>query len=297
MSEREISNNTFLTEISKNVDTLYHLNLNTRDYDLPKIFGKVKVAVTGGTPSRIQKTAKLLHEKYQSKDDLYDYSVAAGRYSLYVVEHVLLFNHGIGCGSASIVFHEILKVLHYAGVKKSALKMIRIGTCGGIGLEAGTICFTRNVLTETMDDMYSFVQCGTVTRTPMFLSESLTEKLAKIATDKCYPHKICKTLGTNDFYLGQGRVDGVFCDYDQKTRFDFLTKLKKEGIENIEMESHVFAAFCNKMNIEGAVMCVVLLNRYGSDFTHDQVTATPEQMGDWIQQSIQILLDFIDLEK
>jgi len=293
----DICKNNYLNKISKEVDTLYHLNLNTKDYDLKKIFGKVKILVTGGTPSRIKKVAELLHEKYENKDSLIDYSVKGGRYSLFVAGHVLLFNHGIGCGSASIVFHEVMKLLYYAGVKKSNLKMIRIGTCGGIGLEAGTLCLTKNVLTETLDDMFSFVQCGKVTRVPMYLSEVITKKLVKIAEDKKFPFKVCKTLGTNDFYLGQGRVDGAFCDYDQEMRFEFLTKLKEMGIENIEMESHIFAAFCNKMEIQGAVMCVALVNRYGQSFQNDQLQISNQQIVEFTQRSIDVLMEFIDQEK
>ena len=85
----DICKNKYLNEISKEVDTLYHLNLNTKDYDLKKIFGNVKVLVTGGTPSRIKKVAELVHQKYEIEEPLIDYSVKGGRYSLFVTGHVL----------------------------------------------------------------------------------------------------------------------------------------------------------------------------------------------------------------
>ena len=39
--------------------------------------------------------------------------------------------HGMGVPSITIMLHEIIKLLHYAGAKDAVI--IRIGTSGGIG--------------------------------------------------------------------------------------------------------------------------------------------------------------------
>jgi uridine phosphorylase len=45
----------------------------------------------------------------------------------------------MGGPSVLILLHEIAKLLKYS---KSSATWIRIGTCGGIGYEPGTICIS-----------------------------------------------------------------------------------------------------------------------------------------------------------
>jgi uridine phosphorylase len=59
-----------------------------------------------------------------------------------------------------------------------------------------------------------------------------------------------KTLCAHDFYEGQGRLDGYFCEFAQEEKFDFLNRCKKEGIVNFEMESLCFAGMLNHANIK-----------------------------------------------
>lgn len=274
---------------------MYHFGLNTKAHDIKKIFGKVRVVITGGSQSRVKSLGKLLHEKYiNDGEEPIDYAIQAGRFSMFCVNHVLTFNHGMGTGSASIAFHECLKLLDYAGVKKSDVSLIRIGTCGGIGVTPGTICLTRSVLTETLDENFPFVECGKVKPMPMVLDSELGDKLADLAKAQGVSSLVCKTLGTNDFYLGQGRLDGAFCGYDEDERYNFLKKLHANGVRNIEMESHTFAAFCNRAGVQGAVMCVALLNRLGRGQENDQVTADSGTMKAWMDKALQVLLEYVD---
>lgn len=293
----------FMTSICKNKnlenyaddDTMYHFGLNTKTHDIKKIFGKVRVVITGGSQSRVISLGKLLHQKYiNDETEPVDYAIQAGRFSMFCVGHVLTFNHGMGTGSASIAFHECLKLLDYAGVKRSDVSLIRIGTCGGIGVNPGTICLTRSVLTETLEENFPFVECGKVKPMPMILDSDLGDKLAELATGLGVSSLVCKTLGTNDFYLGQGRLDGAFCDYDADERYSFLKTLHGLGVRNIEMESHTFAAFCNRAGVQGAVMCVALLNRLGRGEENDQVTADPATMKAWMDRALDVLLQYVD---
>ena len=65
--------------------------------------------------------------------------------------------------------------------------------------------------------------------------------------------------------IGQGRLDGAFCEYTEKDKLDFLKRIHGEGIINMEMESLCFAALCNHAGIRSAVVCVTLLNRLNGD--------------------------------
>ena len=59
--------------------------------------------------------------------------------------------HGMGVPSITIMLHEIIKLLHYAGAKDAVI--IRIGTSGGIGecmcnlncMSRSTTCYSRVV--------------------------------------------------------------------------------------------------------------------------------------------------------
>ena len=66
------------------------------------------------------------------------------RYSMFKVGPVLSISHGMGIPSITILLHEVIKLLAHAGVKDPVF--FRIGTCGGIGLEGGTIVVTEEVL-------------------------------------------------------------------------------------------------------------------------------------------------------
>lgn len=59
---------------------------------------------------------------------------------MYLVGPILVCSHGMRGQSISILLHEISKLLHYA---QTQAIWIRIGTCGGIGIEAGTVCITE----------------------------------------------------------------------------------------------------------------------------------------------------------
>ncbi len=59
-----------------------------------------------------------------------------------------------------------------------------------------------------------------------------------------------RTLCANDFYEDQGRVDGVFCDYTNQDKLEFLQRCKEKGVCNMEMESLCFSAILSHANIK-----------------------------------------------
>lgn len=103
-------------------------------------------------------------------------------------------------------------------------------------------------------------------RRPAKLDQQLARKIKALANpDDPYDTVIGKTLCANDFYEGQGRLDGAFCEYSENDKMEYLNKLYEAGIRNIEMESVLLAAFTHHAGIQSAIVCVTLLDRLKGD--------------------------------
>ena len=72
---------------------------------------------------------------------------------------------------------------------------------------------------------------------PAIFDENLTEGLLKQAKDMKLDCAVGKTMCCDDFYEGQGRLDGAICEYTESDKMDFLKQAREEGVRNIEMES------------------------------------------------------------
>lgn len=49
-------------------------------------------------------------------------------------------------------------------------------------------------------------------------------------------------------FLAQARLDGIFCDYDENEKLEFLKRCSEQNVVNIEMESLCFSGFLNYAN-------------------------------------------------
>ena len=182
-------------------------------------------------------------------------------------------NHGMGMPSISILLHEITKMLFHA--EASAVTYIRVGTSGGIGMEPGTVVVGTEALSETLEPVYRRLVIGKAVEESTKLDPDLAEFAYRCAQQEPkVPCVLGKTLGTNDFYEGQGRMDGAICSYSEEERREWLLKVKEAGCCNIEMEAPLFAAFCRRLSIPGLLVCGVLLDRLKGD----QVTSTHEEL-------------------
>lgn len=72
-------------------------------------------------------------------------------------------------------------------------------------------------------------------------------------------------LTINVLFLGQGRLDGAFCEFSESDKMDYLQKLQRHGVVNIEMESLTFAALTHHAGIKSAVICVAIIDRLKGD--------------------------------
>lgn len=249
-------------------DVLYHLALSTKTHDLVAMFSDVKFVCIGGSPRRMESFAYFMMEelKYDipAGQTLFNIAKATDRYAMYKVGPVLALSHGMGIPSVSILLHEVMKLLHHA--KCSDVQFFRMGTSGGLGLEPGTVVITEEVVDALFQPHFEVQVLGKVIKRPATLDEGLVKRLVNCARpDDAFKVVTGKTMCTLDFYEGQARLDGAFCDYTEKEKMSFLTEAHRQGIRNIEMESICFASICRQCNVRGAVVCVTLLNRLLGD--------------------------------
>lgn len=98
------------------------------------------------------------------------------------------------------------------------------------------------------------------------MDKKLAKELKSLAEpEDPYDTIIGKTMCTHDFYEGQGRLDGAFCDFTEADKMEYLEKLRDFGIVNIEMECTIFAALTHHAGIRSAICCVTLLDRLKGD--------------------------------
>lgn len=270
-------------------DILYHLALGSGSHDLAEMFGDVKFVCMGGTPKRMENFAHYIMGeigyKLPAGTQLQDISAFSYRYSMYKVGPVLSISHGMGVPSVGILLHEMIKLMYHAKCKDPIF--IRIGTCGGIGVEGGTVVITEEAVDGLLRNTYELSILGKIINRPAKLDKKLGRELKALAvpTEDPYDTVIGKTMCTHDFYEGQGRLDGAFCDFSENDKMEYLGKLNNFGVVNIEMESTIFAALTYHAGIRAAVVCVTLLDRLKGD----QVNTPKEVMNEW-QKRPQILV-------
>lgn len=76
-------------------------------------------------------------------------------FSVLQVGPVLSVSHGMGVPSVGILLHEMIKLMYHAKCKDPVF--IRIGTCGGIGVEGGTVIISEEVVDGLLRNTYEMV--------------------------------------------------------------------------------------------------------------------------------------------
>jgi len=182
----------------------------------------------------------------------------------------------MGIPSVGILLHEVIKLMFHAGVKDPIF--FRLGTCGGIGIEGGNIVVSESAVDGMMRPYLELPVLGQVKQRPAIFDKKLVQELKTVGKEGD-PFSIHSgtTMCTYDFYEGQGRLDGAFCEYTEEEKLSFLAGIAEKGVVNMEMESLCFAALCHHAGIRSACVCVTLLNRLDGD----QISSTKELMSEW----------------
>lgn len=277
------------------MDNLYYLGLSTGTHNLKEMFGDIKFVCMGGTSTRMYRFAQFIKSgldvKLPTGADLYDITQQASQhYSMYKIGPVLSVSHGMGSPSLSIVMHELLKLLHYSHCTADVV-MMRLGTSGGIGIPAGSVVVSTGVVNGLLREELEVFILGERVSRPCRLDADLAREISDVGRRFLPAMRLVrgKTLSTDDFYEGQGRLDGAVCEYTEEAKRKFMEKIRAMGVCNIEMEASQFAAMCYNAGIKGAVVCVTILDRMKGD----QVTASATDMAKWQNQLQELALQFI----
>merc|ERR1711976_178504 len=272
-------------------DVLYHLGLGSGSHDLRDMFGDVKFVCMGGTPQRMESFAKFITQeigyKIPTGTTLYDISAHSHRYAMYKVGPVLAVSHGMGVPSLSILLHEMIKLMGHAGVEDPIF--IRLGTSGGIGLEGGAVVVTSEALNNKLKPCHEGVILGKLVEHPTALDKEVADTLVELGKKMDFQVVSGKTMCTDDFYEGQGRIDGAFCNYTLDDKMKYLQHISEMGVKNIEMEASCFAAMTHRAGIKAAIVCVTILNRLNGD----QVTSTKETLTDFQSRPQKLVAELI----
>uniref|UniRef100_A0A1I7YMB5 PNP_UDP_1 domain-containing protein n=1 Tax=Steinernema glaseri TaxID=37863 RepID=A0A1I7YMB5_9BILA len=278
-------------------DHLYHFGIDRVTTDIPKEFGDVKFVCTGGSPSRFELYAKLFSA--DSGLPLSENLSKTDRFCMYKTGPVLWVNHGMGAPSLSIMLVETIKLLHYAGATDVAfirigtttdVAFIRIGTSGGVGVAPGTVVVSSGALNGELLEAHVQYIMGKRVERPAKLDQHLKDELLETGKELKMPVETGVTLCADDFYEGQSRLDGAFCEYKSEEKFVFLHKLYNEyNVRNFEMESSCFAAMTGRANAKAAIVCVALLNR----FNGDQVNVDKEKYHEFEMRPYRLVASFI----
>jgi len=137
----------------------------------------------------------------------------------------------------------------------------------------------------------SQVKLGSLVQTESSIDDGMIESLKAFASSEFSELPVLSgtTMSTTEFYEGQGRTDGAFCDFTLKDRENYLNQLKKDGVMNIEMEANAFVALCHKAGIKCAVINVVLVNRLQGD----QVKISKEEYKEYQKRPVRFAIKYI----
>ncbi|PZC71717.1 hypothetical protein B5X24_HaOG212602 [Helicoverpa armigera] len=131
---------------------------------------------------------------------------------------------------------------------------------------------------------------GKTRRLPAILDRRLYEEVHSLSSDADeFGTYIGGTMAADDFYRGQARLDGPFCDYSESDKMSFLKSLTNLGVRNIEMEATAFSAFTREAGIRASIVCVTFLDRLQGD----QVTHSKTVLTEWQKRPMIVVGRFI----
>lgn len=276
------------------VDYLYHFDIDSASTNLKEKFGDVKYVVMGGPDERMTSFAMSLYRRLRDVIDIpanaatHDLAKKGGRYCMYKVGPVLVCNHGAGLGSLSILMHEMIKLLNYA--EATNVCIMRMGSCGGIGVQPGTICITKTGYTELLEDYFPVPVLGKLKKTCTDSTPELRERILSVADKLKYQTASGNTVSTNCFYEAQGRIDGAFCNFSEADKYAWLKDISEnQGIINFEMSAAIFLSMCNRAKVQTACLAVSIVNRLKSD----QITNTKGELDGFMNNLIQVVIQLI----
>ena len=272
-------------------DVYYHFGVASSDPILEPL-RDVRAVVMAGSGGRIKEFAERWSQLNGGSE-----IVAFPKEDRFVTRYtagVLFASHGMGMPSASIALQELMRMVFFLkGGDLDALDEVfwcRVGTSGGVGLPGGTVVVSSEGLMADLRP-YRLLNGGTGEywfdgHFPSATCEAI------IAANEYTDFDIVsgKTVAGNEFFLEQFRLDGAVCLETPETKMAWLSWLHDSGVANIEMEGAMIAGYLNHWGFSKfAMICCTLLNRLDGD----QVTATPEQLHKFSEDSGVALFNYL----
>jgi uridine phosphorylase len=270
---------------------LYNLDLVLNKTLIAQFHGIKYVCMQGSSDRAKEFAGKLAHEILDIDPRFFKpVNLFKGtRFECYRIGNILSVSHGMGTVSIITLLHNLTKLLHTAN--NTELEYIRIGTCGGININPGSIVITDTSYMPDLSSGYSMQVLGKDIIYPTNMNSSLNDRIFSCLPNKL-PFSIYRgnSIAADDFYLGQARFDGVIKPhYDEKKRQEYFARASALNIYNIEMESTALAAFCNRASIPATMIAVTLLDRMHGD----QITASDEEITDYADRAQQVVLSYL----
>jgi uridine phosphorylase len=272
-------------------DVYYHFGVASSDPTLDKL-RDVRAVIMAGSGGRIKEFAERWSELNAGTE-----IVAFPKEDRFVTRYtagVLFASHGMGMPSASIALQELMRMVFFlkAGDLDAMDEVFwcRVGTSGGVGLPGGTVVVTSEGLMADLKP-YRLLNGGTGEywfdgHFPAATSQAI------IAANEHTDFEIvaAKTVAGNEFFLEQFRLDGAICLETPEAKMGWLSWIHDNGVANIEMEGAMIAGYLNWWGFSKfAMICCTLLDRLEGD----QVTATPEQLHKYSEDSGVALFNYL----
>lgn len=169
-------------------DFYYHLGLSS-ELNLKRMFGDVRFVLMSGSAVRAQETANKLLIALNVNIPTGTKLAPIGkteRYSLFKVGPVLSISHGMGKPSASIMLHEITKLLAAAGALDQCT-YIRVGTSGGLGAEPGSVVISTGAVNGSLQPNFPVVIFGKTVLRPCKIDKHLVEEIYRTSQPHSTP--------------------------------------------------------------------------------------------------------------
>lgn len=229
-----------------------HLRANKSDY--------ASTVLLVGDPGRAENISKVLKDsKLVNKN-----RGLLGYTGTYKDKQISVQTTGMGCPSTAIVVEELIQL--------DVKRLIRIGTCGGIGKDIKPLDIIGAVAASPFD--------GT-TRT--YLNNEphapfATFEILKTAYD------VSKTMDINVYFSGIASVDVFYNPFS-----DYVEKLRAKGIIAVEMETSLIYYLANRSNKQAATFLLVSdIVGGGEEFTK---YVTDQDMAKGMDQLINYVLE------
>eukprot|EP00929_Paragymnodinium_shiwhaense_P021616 TRINITY_DN14054_c0_g2_i2.p1 TRINITY_DN14054_c0_g2~~TRINITY_DN14054_c0_g2_i2.p1 ORF type:complete len:205 (+),score=47.41 TRINITY_DN14054_c0_g2_i2:910-1524(+) len=202
----------------------------------------------------------------------------------------------MGIPSCSIFLHEVSKLLFHAKVNLWEVRIIRLGTSGGIGVKGGTVVLTEEGLDAMLEPGYDHIALGRKAREPARASKSLNADIvaANSATHLGFDIVKGATVATDDYYDAQGRRDGALpVWYSEEEKIKFLQEAARLGVRNMEMEATCFLWFFEKLGLSATVICAALWDRLEGD----QHSHTKDEVREWSLRPQTVIINYLRANK